>query len=195
METFQPIFRTSLSMPDASSTTGDLRVSDLTGIRVTLIQGGAANVLQTLLESIPAGPGDLVEVGDGFLGRLTPMQFYLFGKSTGAQLPTAAELEDSFVKAKLFAHTIDQTHGTAALKLAGAEASEALSKICGLDFHDTVFPTMQVKQTSAAKIKTLIARCDEAGVPTYHLHVSRPLGQYFLETLWDAGQEFGIGAG
>ena len=47
-------------------------------------------------------------------------------------------------------------------------------------------------QTSAAKIKTLIARYDEGGTPTYYLHVDRALGQYFWEVVWDAGEEFGI---
>jgi sarcosine oxidase gamma subunit len=69
-----------------------------------------------------------------------------------------------------------------------------LGKICGLDFHDTIFPNLRVAQTSAAKIKTLIARYDTAERPTYFLHVNRPLGQYFWETVWDAGQEFGLTA-
>jgi sarcosine oxidase gamma subunit len=77
--------------------------------------------------------------------------------------------------------------------LIGVTAAEVLSKICGLNFHETAFPTMQVKQSSAAKIKTLIARCDEAGTPSYFLHVDRSLGQYFFEVLRDAGQEFDIG--
>jgi sarcosine oxidase subunit alpha len=149
--------------------------------------------LREQFSDIPAKPGDVVEIEAGFLARLTPQEFYLFGNSAGAQLPSAAELEASFGGA--FAHTTDYTHGQTLLKLRGAEAAEALSKICGLDFHDPVFPNMRVKQTSAAKIKTLIARIDENGEPTYHLHVSRPLGQYFWETLWDAGQEFGIGVG
>jgi sarcosine oxidase subunit alpha len=101
-------------------------------------------------------------------------------------------MEKSFKDAGLFAHTVDYAHGQAALKLSGDNAADVLSKICGLDFRDSVFANMQVKQTSAAKIKTLIARIDEAGMLTYHLHVSRPLGQYFWKILWDAGQEFGL---
>ena len=135
----------------------------------------------------------MVDVGAGFLACLTPTEFYLFGKSTAAKLPSDRELEESYTQAKSFAHTTDDTHSRAILKLKGANAAEALSKICGLDFSDAAFPNLKVKQTSAAKIKTLIARCDEDGELTYHLHVNRPFGQYFLETVWDAGQEFGIG--
>ena len=107
-------------------------------------------------------------------------------------MPSAADLDEAFKQAGRFAHATDFTHGKAVLKLAGSAAAEALSKICGLDFYETAFGNMQVKQTSAAKITTLIARCDEGDIPAYFLHVERALGQYFFETLWDAGQEFGI---
>jgi heterotetrameric sarcosine oxidase gamma subunit len=195
MTTYQPIFRSPLARPAEPVVTAGLRLSDLSGIPIILSQGEAGAVLQQQFGRLPAQPGDLVEVGQALLARLTPGQVYLFGKSSQADLPSAQALEDSYAQANLLAHTTDFSHGQAAFKLSGAQASQTLSKICGLDFHDSVFPNMRVKQTSAAKIKTLIARCDEAGEPTYHLHVSRPLGQYFWESLWDAGQEFGIGLG
>jgi len=49
---------------------------------------------------------------------------------------------------------------------------------------------MQIRQTSAAKIKTLIARCDEDGTRVYFLHVNRPFSQYFWDTVSDAALEF-----
>ncbi len=197
MTEYNPIFRSPIAMPKSTSASSDLGVSDLTGIQVTLIQGEAGDILKKHLPNIPKrqpNPGDLAEVDGGLLARLTPTEFYLFGLSSDAKLPSAQALSDSLTKTKRFAHATDLTHGKAALKLTGPTAAEALSKICGLDFHDSVFPNMHVKQTSAAKVKTLIARCDEDGVPVYHLHVNRPFGQYFLEILWDAGQEFGIGS-
>ena len=80
----------------------------------------------------------------------------------------------------------DLTHGRAVLKLSGPAAAAILNAICGLDFHDTAFPNLHVQQTSAAKVKTLIARADENGAPAYYLHVPRPFGQYFWDTLRDA---------
>ncbi|MDX1521096.1 MAG: sarcosine oxidase subunit gamma family protein [Anaerolineae bacterium] len=195
MTEFTPIFRSPISAPEVPPVTSGLRahnllrVQDLTGVQVTLIQGQAEKHLKKHFKKVPGKPGELLDVGDGVLARLTPTEFYLFGKSAAARPTTESDLED----AAGFVHTTDATHGQTVLKLTGADAPEALSKICGLDFHDTVFPNMAVKQTSAAKIKTLIARCDENGEPTYHLHVSRPLGQYFWDILWDAGQEYGIG--
>lgn len=201
MSDYQPIFRSPItnlqSQREASNLQSpisnlQLTLSDLTGVQVTLIQGEVGDALQKHFSTIPAKPGALVDVGGGLLACLTPREFYLFGLSPAAQLPSAATLDETFAKKQHFAQATDITHGKAVLRLAGVPASELLSKICGLDFHDTVFPTMRVAQTSAAKIKTLIARSDENSTPTYFLHVNRPLGQYFWEVVWDAGQEFGI---
>jgi heterotetrameric sarcosine oxidase gamma subunit len=196
MSKYNPIFRSPIAVPAASiQATFDVGLSDLTGVQVTLIQGESGDILQQHFATIPNQPGDLVEVGQGLLARLAPQEFYLFGLSSEANLPSASELDNSFVQAERFARATDLTHGRAVLKLSGPAAAEALGKVCGLDFHDSIFPTMQVKQTSAAKIKTFIARRDVDGTPVYHLHVNRPFGQYFWDIVWDAGQEFGIVAG
>ncbi len=196
MTTFNPIFRSPIMIPNLPSlrkaSDPQLTLSDLTGVQITLIHGDVSDLLKNYFSAIPTKPGELVDVGGGLLACLTPREFCLFGLSSVAQLPSAAMLDETFAKNQHFAHATDTTHGKAVLRLAGIPARELLSKICGLDFHDTVFPTMHVAQTSAAKIKTLIARCDENGTPTYFLHVNRPLGQYFWEVVWDVGQEFGI---
>ena len=207
MSDYKPIFRSPITsiphpkaepplgtspIPHPTSPISNLTRSDLTGVPVILIQGEVSDILKQHFVQIPAKPGDLVEVSGGLLARLTPTEFYLFGRSLAANLPSAATVDDSFAKNQRFAHATDITHGKAVLRLAGVAASEVLSKICGLDFHQTVFPSQHVTQTSAAKIKTLIARYDEGETPTYFLHVNRPLGQYFWETMWDAGQEFGL---
>ena len=197
MPEFNPIFRSAIAMPDQPGEPGlgsepKPSLSDLTGIQVTLIQGGASASLKNQFGQIPVKPGELVRAGEVLLACLTPKEFYLFAKTPGVDLPTASALDEQFAQANIFAHATDLTHGTATLRLIGPDAPELLSKICGLDFHDRVFPTMRVAQTSAAKIKTLIARCDDGPLPVYFLHVSRPFGQYFWDIVWDAGQEFGI---
>lgn len=196
MSPYTPIFRSPITMPPAvGAGAADLLVNDLTGAPVILIQGDPGQTLQKYFGQVPAQPGQVIELETGFLARLTPGELYLFGKSAAASLPAADELERMVAAAAYSTQTTDLTHGTALIKLGGDSAASTLSKICGLDFHDQAFPNRQVKQTSAAKVKTLIARIDEAGRPTYHLHVERGLGQYFWETLWDAGQEFGLGIG
>ncbi|MCK6624887.1 MAG: hypothetical protein L6R45_06895 [Anaerolineae bacterium] len=195
MSTYNPIFHSPITaslLPMSPS--AELTLADLTGAPVIHIQGEAGDLLQAYFAQIPAKPGELVDVGEGLLARLTPAEFYLFGLSASAGLPTAADLDNAFAQARRFAHATDYTHGKAVLRLAGAAAPDLLSKICGLDFHPTVFPSRRVAQTSAAKVKALIARYDQGQTPTYYLHVNRPLGQYFWEVAWDAGQEFGLTA-
>ena len=175
-----------------TSKTENLRLADLTGAPVVLIQGDAGEVLAEQFPDLPEQPGSLVDIPGGVLARLTPHEFYLFGLSVGAELPGTRALNDRLIAAGSAAHATDFSHGRALLKLAGPAADEMLSKICGLDFYDLSFPTRQVKQTSAAKIKTLIVRRDEGSTLVYHLHVNRPFAQYFWDIVWDAGQEFGI---
>jgi heterotetrameric sarcosine oxidase gamma subunit len=194
MATYNPIFRSPIthyqSHSDASqSPIPNLQLSDLTGVQVTLIQGEMSDVLP--FAAVPAKRGEVVEVDGGLLVRLTPANLYWFGLSPAAKLPGMAELDDTFAGNGRFARATDLTHGKAVLKLAGAASRDVLSKICGLDFYDRLFPNMFVAQTSAAKIKTLIVRADQGNVLTYFLHVERSLGQYFWEVVWDAGQEFG----
>ncbi len=192
---YQPIFRSPITVsPAPAKVVSELRVSDLTGVPVVLVQGQADGVLKQHWSTLPAKPGQVVEAGEVLVARLTPEEVCIFGKSAGATVLSAADLASAFALDQAFAHATDFAHGRAVVKLIGPAAGEALCKICGLDFHDTAFPNLHVKQTSAAKIKTLIARCDESGTPVYYLHVDRPLGQYFWEILLDAGQEFGIAA-
>lgn len=201
MTTYNPIFRSPITNPQFAKGTQsaipnyqspreapNLQLSDLTGVQVTLIQGEVGDVLP--FAAVPAKPGEVVETAGGLLARLTPANLYRFGLSPAANPPGMAELDNTFARNGRFAHATDLTHGKAVLKLAGAASREALSKICGLDFHDRLFPNLHAAQTSAAKIKTLIVRADQDNVLTYFLHVERSLGQYFWEVVWDAGQGF-----
>jgi sarcosine oxidase, subunit gamma len=184
-----PLFRSPIrSTPPQSTPLFNL--SDLSGVPVILIQGAVDEFLQKNFGNVPSRPNQMVRVGDGLLARLTATQFYLFGTSPMADLPSATMLDSHFREANLFAHATDYTYGTAVLRLQGSAAPEVLSKICGLDFYSGVFPNLQVAQSSAAKIKTLVARYDEGQTPAYYLHVDAPSGQYFWETLLDAGQEY-----
>jgi heterotetrameric sarcosine oxidase gamma subunit len=193
MNGYSPIFRSPItSLAPSAAVSSQLSVADLTGAPVILIQGEIGNLLNQYFVQIPARPGDLVEVSGGVLARLTPTELYLFGLSPNAPIPSVTAIENSLAKGPHFAHATDYTHGKAVIRLAGLAAAELLSKICGLDFYSLAFPNLRVAQTSAAKIKTLIARYDQSQTPTYFLHVNRPLGQYFWEVVWEAGQEFGI---
>jgi heterotetrameric sarcosine oxidase gamma subunit len=166
------------------------QLADHSGAPVILIQGKGDDLLTAAFVALPGKPGDLVNVGEGWLARLTPTQLYLFGSSPTATLPTAAVLDASFRQAGRFAHATDLTGGTAILRLAGDATSVVLSKLCALDFHPTRFPNLYVAQTSVAKIKTLIARHDAGETPVYSLQVDAPSAQYLWDSVLDAGREF-----
>ena len=187
MNTYQPTFQSPIQTETVS---GDgLLMTDLTGVPVILIQGDVSAGLPDGLPG-PDLPGQLLIRDKVLLARLTRSEILLFGTEPEADIPNVAALEHHFKTAGSFSHATELTHGQAVIKLSGPAAAEALSKICGLNFADNAFPSGQVKQSSAAKIKTLIARLDDGDTPTYYLHVSRPFGQYFWDTLWAAAEEF-----
>jgi heterotetrameric sarcosine oxidase gamma subunit len=94
-----------------------------------------------------------------------------------------------------FVTSVDLTHGRALMRLTGADAARALSKVCAVDLSDTVTPDRAAFRTSVAKVATDVVRDDVGGggsVPSYLLHCERSSGQYLFDCLLDAGKEFGV---
>ena len=83
----------------------------------------------------------------------------------------------------------DVTHGRFELRLLGPAAGNLLSRVCGLDFHETRFAQGHVAQTSVAKTHQLIIRADVADLPAYRLIGGRALGAYVWDTLMEAGRD------
>ena len=83
----------------------------------------------------------------------------------------------------------DVTHGRFELRLLGPAAGNLLSRVCGLDFHETRFAQGHVAQTSVAKTHQLIIRADVANLPAYRLIGGRALGAYVWDTLMEAGRD------
>ncbi|MCP4359053.1 MAG: aminomethyl transferase family protein [Chloroflexi bacterium] len=86
----------------------------------------------------------------------------------------------------------DVTHGNAELWLIGPHSAELLSRLCGLDFHDSRFPNCTAKQSSVAKTTQLIIRCDLGKQPAYALIGPRSLAAYLWQTILEAGQDLDI---
>ena len=55
--------------------------------------------------------------------------------------------------------------------------------------HDSAFPTLTAKQTSVAKIRHLILRCDNGDTPAYIISGGRSNTIYLWKTLLDAGHD------
>lgn len=89
---------------------------------------------------------------------------------------------------------IDVTHGRVVLRLTGAQAAAALSKICGVDLHGDVTPDGAALRTSVAALVTDIVRDDVRDQRSYLLGCEWSSGQYLWDAVMQAGAEFGIDA-
>ena len=187
----EPVFRTPISgAASGGFASASIELRDLSGTDVVLIQGDTRSALESRWPRIPAEPGEVMDVASTLLCRLTARDLYLTARTPSVRLPSIEELNAGFERTPCFARATDYRHGTAVVSLRGSAAPHVLSKVCGLDFAESAFPNLQVRQTSAAKIETLIVRCDEDGVRVYLLHVRRPFGQYIWHTVRDAALEF-----
>ena len=86
----------------------------------------------------------------------------------------------------------DVTHGRSEIMIVGPDSQELLSKLCGLDFHPSVFPDMTAKQSSFAKTIQLIIRRDIIGLTAFSVIGARSLGEYLWHTIIEAGYEWDI---
>jgi heterotetrameric sarcosine oxidase gamma subunit len=87
------------------------------------------------------------------------------------------------------AAVIDQSHGRAVLRLAGARARDVLAKDCRLDLHPRAFQPGMCAQTAIAQIGVLLHQLDER--PAYDLYVPAGYAMAFVEWLTSSATEFG----
>ncbi|MEJ3657237.1 2Fe-2S iron-sulfur cluster-binding protein [Actinomycetes bacterium KLBMP 9759] len=133
---------------------------------------------------VGSGPGEwlvLAEPSDVEPSDVEPSE-------TGAARRVAAlvDVPDEFVS------VVDLTHGRAVLRIAGPRAADVLATVCAIDLSDDVTPDGAALRTSIAKVVTDLVRDDLPGERGYVLHCERSSGQYLLDALLDAGEEFGI---
>ncbi len=101
-------------------------------------------------------------------------------------LVTATQESDQFIT------ITDVTHGRSEIMVIGPNSQEILSKLCGLDFHPSVFPNMAAKQSGFAKTTQLIIRRDIVGLAAFSIIGARSLGEYLWHTVIEAGCEWDI---
>jgi len=88
---------------------------------------------------------------------------------------------------------VDHTHSRALFRLTGPASSDALEKVCGLDWSDLMTPDGAVVSASVAKVSCDLVRNDADGIPSYLIACDRSFGQYLFDAILDSGTEFGIG--
>jgi sarcosine oxidase subunit gamma len=113
----------------------------------------------------------------------------------GTWMVVAQDLEDGGLYRSLRgrlgdrAAVLDQSHGRAVLRLAGARARDVLAKGCRLDLHPRVFAPGMCAQTVIAQIGVLLHQCDE--IPAYDLYVFSGYALDFLQWLTSSAAAFG----
>ncbi len=163
-------------------------IVDLSPVGKLLIQGEAIGAaLADQFGSVPEKPTDLVLFDGGWLSRVNSFEYYAvlpLDRLTENVDSLCAALDDTHT------HVTDLTHGRDVLGVLGPAASQALSKLCGLDFRERVFPNHCAQASSLAKVHALIARVDRGEVPCYEVHVDRTYGEYVWDAMSDAIAEF-----
>lgn len=119
-------------------------------------------------------PGTSKSSGDGLVWSVSPGEWTVMGDR-----PEVGEV-------------VDLTHVRAMFRLTGDRARELISRVCGLDLDDGMFPNGAVGRTLFAGVATELVRDDQDGVPSYLIVPSRSFGRYMHDVIADAGGEFGI---
>ncbi|MBI3760343.1 MAG: hypothetical protein HY260_00575 [Chloroflexi bacterium] len=168
-------------------------LSDLSARGKILIQGREAPaVLQQAFGSAPSKVGEVGQVEGGLLACLTRDEWYLV-TPVGGEARALERIDSAIAASGVFAHATDLTHARGAMMLAGPHSREVLAKLCGLDFHASVFPNRTAAQSGLAKVAALIVRDDLAAgsVLAYQIHVNRSEADYVWGAMLDAASEFG----
>lgn len=167
-----------------------LGLADLSDRTKIVVEGNDAGaMLKKVLGGSDLGVNQAASIGDGlYVASLRPDRFYISGKAS-AEGDLLGKLNDAAAAASSLTTVTDETDARAELLLVGPNARTCLTRVNGLDMHDSVFPTLTAKQTSVAKIRHLILRCDNGDMPAYIISGGRSNAIYMWETLLEAGHD------
>ncbi len=132
-----------------------------------------------------------INEGRGGIYRLRNDLFFIC-TPPGREARTQKKLTTASASSEQFVTITEVTHGRAEIRVIGPHSQELLSKVCGLDFHPSVFPNETAKQSSLVKTTQLIIRCDIGELPAFSIIGAQSLGPYVWDTLMEAGREFGV---
>jgi heterotetrameric sarcosine oxidase gamma subunit len=132
-------------------------------------------------------------IPDGVVYRLR-QDLFLLNTAVAGETAVHANLEEAIQAQVVFVTVTDGTHGRFQFQLRGERSPVLLSRVCGLDFHDSQFPNLTAKQSSVAKTAQIIMRQDVDEVRAYFLLGARSLAVYVWQTLQQAGQDLGLTA-
>jgi heterotetrameric sarcosine oxidase gamma subunit len=168
-------------------------LADVSQIGKIQIEGQrAASVLAAAVGAAPEAVGAHAHVSAGDLYCLRPDMYFL-STLPGAETSVCAALANAAAAQPDLVTVTDVTHGLAAIELVGPRSVEVMTRVCGLDFSPTAFPSPAARQSSVAKTRQLITHRDrEPGLPSYLMFGSRSLAAYVWGMLLEAGRPFGL---
>jgi len=181
------------NMPESEETAARTHVAlaDVSDRGKIYVEGQTAASILPLSNPLAIGEG---AAQDGrYLFRLRDDQFFISTTAEDAEAVTAHLTAAAQSAAELITVT-DLSHGRSQLLVIGPKAAELLSRLCGLDFHDSRFPNLSARQSSVAKTRQLILRHDFGGqaldpLPVYALIGPRSLAAYLWQTALEAGRD------
>ena len=157
--------------------------------RVALLD--QSNNTQIIVEGESAGDVVKKATSTSSSGFQIRPDLFLVTAGPNAGVDLVAKLEKAIGKGKLVTVT-DSSNGNGNLRLIGPDSDDLLSRLCGLDLHDSIFPNGTAKISSVAKTRVTIVRDDINGVLSYSLIGARSLAAYLWETIMEAGADLNI---
>jgi len=176
------------AVPSASVITTHVALFDQSHNGKIRVEGKTAGAMLNA-DELAIGAGKMVN--DGWIYRLRQDLFFVKMEAR-AVADVVVTLTNQAANHPDLITVTDITHGNAELWLIGPHSAELLSRLCGLDFHDSQFPNDTAKQSSVAKTTQIIMRRDLGDVPAYALIGGRSLAAYVWQTILEAGQDLGI---
>jgi sarcosine dehydrogenase len=89
-------------------------------------------------------------------------------------------------------HLVDMTSARATINLCGPMARKVLEKVAEADVSNAAFPFATAREIAIGAAPVLAARIGYVGELGWELHVPSEYAQHLYETLWAAGEAFGI---
>ncbi|TSD83895.1 sarcosine oxidase subunit alpha [Mycobacterium sp. KBS0706] len=131
---------------------------------------------------------------DGVIGRLAPDRFHVT-TTTGGAARVLNMMEDylqtEWPELKVWLTSTTEQWATVALN--GPNARKLLEPLVeGLDLSDAAFPHMAVAECTVAGLPARLFRVSFTGELGFEVNVPARHGRALWETLWQAGQQYGI---
>src|SRR3989475_8407531 len=93
---------------------------------------------------------------------------------------------------RLDAYITNVTAGLCAVNVAGPKARDLLRKLTTVDLSSGAFPYMNSAEGEVAGVPCILLRIGFVGETGWEIHFPADFGEYFWDTLLEAGKEFGV---